>query len=111
MQNIVRFTQEMKIRAKRMQGLWKSTKGLLGKKKAEPLLISTRFGIHTFGLKFAIDVIIVDANNRIVALKKNLVKNKIFFWNPWHSTVLELPGGFIEKQKLALGQKITIEVI
>jgi len=63
------------------------------------MLFRTRFGIHTIGMKYAIDVLILDKKNKVVAIKKNLEPNKIFLWNPAFNTVLELPAGTINKTK------------
>jgi len=39
------------------------TIGLIGHDNPEPIMFYTKFGIHTFGLKFPIDVLILDKNN------------------------------------------------
>ena len=85
--------------------------GLIGKKDFQPLLIRTRFGIHTVGMRVPIDVMILDNKNKVVSFRKNLSQNKLFFWNPKYNTVIELPFGFIEKKKIAIGQRINIEFI
>lgn len=88
----------------------KKLKGLIGSQKLYPLLIRTRWGIHTFGMRCPIDVIVVDKENTIVKIKQNLKPNKIFLWNPRYTTVIELPEGTIRKQKLSLREKIKIEL-
>ena len=67
------------------------------------LIIKTRFGIHTFGLKYKIDVIILNREKKVVKLKENLEKNRIFLWNPRFHLVIELPHGSIKKSKSKLG--------
>lgn len=72
--------------------------GLLKKSNPRSLLLKTRLGIHTFGLKTVIDIIVLDRNNRVAKLA--VVKpNSIFFWNPKYNLVLELPKGAIKKSK------------
>lgn len=88
--------------------LIKKTKGLLGENNAKPLLFYTRFGIHTFGMKFPLDIIILDKNSKVVTLKENLKPWRIFLWNPKYSTVLELPAGTINKTKTVIGDLIKI---
>ena len=80
--------------------------GLLKYKKPRAILFKTRFGIHTIGMKYAIDVLILDKNNKVAAIKKNLKPNKIFLWNPKFQTVIELPSGTIEKTKTQLQDKL-----
>jgi uncharacterized membrane protein (UPF0127 family) len=76
--------------------------GLLAHKKPVAMILNTRFGIHTLFMKFAIDVLILDKTNQIVALKENLKPNDIFIWNPRYNKVLELPTGTIKQTKTQL---------
>jgi uncharacterized protein len=80
--------------------------GLLRSEKPEVLMLRTHFGIHTFRMKYAIDVIILDKNNKVAALKASLPPNRIFLWNPIHETIIEMPEGLIEKTKTEIGDKI-----
>lgn len=89
---------EITISAKKLT--WhKKFIGLIGKDKPEAIYFETRWGIHTFGLKFPIDVVILDENNKVVVVKKSLKQNSLFFWNPKYSRVLELSSGFIRMKK------------
>ena len=85
------------IEAKYLTSWREKSKGLIGEKKAFPVFFKTRFGIHTYGMKFPIDVVIVDQNMRVFLLRKNLKPNRFFFWNPIYDGVLELPVGEIKK--------------
>jgi len=77
--------------------------GLLLYKTPQFMLLKTRFGIHTFGLKYAIDVIILDKNYAVCSLKENLNPNNIYIWNPKFEHVLEIPKGIIKKNKIQIG--------
>ena len=101
----------MRIKARIARGIKEETFGLIGESKFHPLLIKTRFGIHTFFLKFPLDVVVLDKNNKIVKLRQNLAPNRIFVWNPKYGKVLELPKNTINKMKLDLGDKVNIENI
>ena len=83
--------------------------GLLGSKKAHPLYLQTRFGIHTFFMQFPIDVLILDERNSVVKLCKNLQPNRIFVWNPRFDNVVELPAGEIDKKKIKIGDTVTLQ--
>lgn len=87
--------------------LFLKIKGLLGTNQPYALLLKTRWGIHTFGMHYAIDVIILDKTNKIVNLKQNLKPNQVFVWNPKYDTVLELPEGYIREKKLKIGEKVS----
>ncbi len=75
--------------------------GLIPYNKPKPLRIKTRFGIHTFGMRYPIDVIILDKNKKVVKIKKSLHPNRVFFWNPRYDTVLELPAGTIQEKNIS----------
>lgn len=82
--------------------------GLLNPNKPRTLILKTHFGIHTFGMKTAIDILILNQQEKVVAMKKSLKSNRIFLWNPKYSTVLELPSGSIQSSQTKLGDVIHI---
>lgn len=96
---------------KKARNLKEKVQGLIGKDKPEALMIRTRFGIHTFGLKFPIDVLILSNENKVVSIKENLKPNKIFLWNPLYEKVLELPSGTIKKNKIKTHMPIDISIL
>lgn len=87
------------IEVKALNGIEK-IKGLIFSGKASPVLIKTRFGIHTFGLKFPIDVLVLDRSNKVAIIKKGLRPNRIFIWNPSYDRVIELPKGEITNLRI-----------
>lgn len=101
----------IKLSAKKATSLKDKVQGLIGEDKPIALLIKTHFGIHTFGLKFPIDVLILNDENIVVSMKKNLKPNRIFLWNPTHENVLELPEGTIEKKKIKINIPIDIHIL
>ncbi len=98
------------LKVKQLSG-WDKVSGLLFAKKAYPVLLKTRFGIHTFGMKFPIDVLALDNNLKVVKIVENLQPNRIFLWNPIYDIVIELPSGEVKKQKIKLGQRIKLKLI
>lgn len=99
------------ISVKEARNFKEKIQGLIGKDKPQALLIRTHFGIHTFGLKFPIDVLILNKENKVVAMKKNIQPKKIFFWNPIYEKVLELPLGTIEKKRIEMHMPIDISIL
>jgi uncharacterized protein len=70
-------------------------KGLLGKDKLDTgkgLLIRPCNSIHTFFMKFPIDVVFLDKENRIVALVRALLPNRMTRIYLKSVSVLELPA-------------------
>lgn len=99
------------IRVRSRNSIWGKSIGLLGYKKVQPIFFQTRFGIHTFGMRVPIDVLILDKNKGIVRLIENLKPNRLFFWPPRYNNVIELPEGTIRKLKIRDGGKIKLEFI
>ncbi len=84
------------------------TFGLIGRDTPIPFLFETRFGIHTFGVRFSIDVVVLNTNNSVVSLKKNLRPNSLYFWNPRYYKVLELPSGEINRKGIRKGDQMKL---
>ena len=80
--------------------------GLLNKNKGTALLFTTRFGIHTFFMKYPLLVLVLDIQLKVVSMKKKLKPNSFFFWNPIYSKIVELPPG---KLKVSIGDELAIE--
>jgi len=103
--------QMIRLSVKTAENLKEKVQGLIGKDKSYALMIKTRFGIHTFGLKFPIDVLILNNENKVVSIKENLKPNRIFLWNPMHKKVIELPSGTIEKKRIKMNMPIDISIL
>ena len=99
----------IKIKARKATGITEKIIGLIGQKKLFPLFLKTRWGIHTFGMKIPLDIIVLNNEYKIVRIKKNLKPKRFFFWPPIYNKVLELPLKFSQQNKLRLGQKITVD--
>lgn len=82
---------------------FQKTLGLLDKSK-ESVIFKTRFGIHTFGLKSPIDVVICDKNLKVVSAAKRLPPNRLYFWNFKYNLVIESKMDLI----VDLGDKLKI---
>lgn len=101
----------VKLFVKEAASLREKIQGLIGKEKPQAILLKTHFGIHTFGLKFSIDVLILSNDNKVVSLKRNLQPNNIFLWNPRYEKVLELPQGTIEKEQIKINMPLDISIL
>ncbi len=68
--------------------------GLIGKNKSASLYLTTRFGIHTFGMKFALTILVCDRRNNQLIIKKiktKLDKNNFYFYSIKYKHIIELP--------------------
>lgn len=75
----------------------------------EALVITRCNSIHMFFMKFAIDVIFTDKDNKVVGLVENIKPYRlspIFFQS---RCAIEAPTGVIAKSKTAVGDQIRIE--
>jgi len=81
--------------------------GLIGANPTYPVMFTTRWGIHTFGMKHPIDVLILDNDHRVVRLVKHMLPNRVYFWPITYSIVVELPSGEIGKKSITTGAQIT----
>lgn len=99
----------IRLKAVKADKFWEKCVGLIGKDDKTFLYLETRFGIHSFGMRYKIDVLILDEKNIIRKIKKGLSPNRFFFWNPSWKKVLELPDGTILKNNIKLADKIKID--
>jgi uncharacterized protein len=85
--------------------------GWIGRSKMDPeaaLWVSPCWGIHTFGMNFAVDVMFLEKNHRVVAIYKNLPINRISPFVFRAQSVLVLPVYSIEKSHTMIGDFIEI---
>lgn len=88
--------------------LAEKSKGLLKSTADAALFLKTRWGVHTFGMKFPIDCLVMDGDMKVVALREKLVPRHFFFWSPRHKNVLELPAGTLSRTDTRLGDMVEL---
>ncbi len=98
------------LKVKYLRTFMQASVGLLPAAKAYPVFFKTRFGIHTFFMKFPIDILILDKNNRVVSLKNNLKPFRILVWNPRYNEVIELPEGTINSRGIRIKDMVKLEI-
>jgi uncharacterized membrane protein (UPF0127 family) len=65
--------------------------------------------IHTFFMKFAIDLVFLD-RNLVVTKTVEKVEPFRFVWKGWRaSSVVELPEGFLAKHPVRVGDKLHVD--
>jgi uncharacterized membrane protein (UPF0127 family) len=90
--------------AKRRTGLLKHTKLDAG----EGLWIAPTEGVHTFGMKFAIDVVFLSKQKKILKIRKSMARARMSVHLLAHS-VLELPAGTCEATGTVKGETLQFE--
>jgi uncharacterized membrane protein (UPF0127 family) len=85
--------------------------GLLGKQRLDPgagLLIMPSQAIHTVAMNFAIDVVFLDRDWRVVSLRRAMLPFRMTGLHWKASCVLELPSGVIGETSTAIGDQLEI---
>jgi uncharacterized membrane protein (UPF0127 family) len=88
----------------------KRTKGLLGRKSLEPgegMWIVPCEAVHTFGMRFPIDLVYLDRKHRVKKVRSNVVPWRLSACLSAHS-ILELPSGTIEATLTQTGDLLEI---
>ncbi len=91
---------------------WSRMVGLLGQSGLEPgagLLIIPSQAIHTVAMRFAIDVVFVARNWRVVHVRPALVPYRMSGIHWKAHFVLELPVGAIAQTSTSVGDQLSIK--
>jgi len=86
-------------------------RGLLGRKalaKGEGLLLCPERSIHTFLMRFPIDVLYLDENNTVIRQTEAMPPQRPGPWVRGTHAVLELPAGTIARHGIAVGDELAI---
>jgi len=86
-------------------------KGLIGKTSlasGSGLLLKPCKAVHTFGMRFAIDIVFLDKGNRVIKIIEALKPNRMTTVYSSASTVLELAGGSAAEAHLSKGDYLEI---
>ena len=88
----------------RKRGLLKHT----GLAAGEGLWIVPTEAVHTFLMKFSIDVVFLNRKREVLKLRPNMVRRRIALCLRAHS-VVELPAGTIEATGTRVGDQLELE--
>jgi uncharacterized membrane protein (UPF0127 family) len=89
---------------------WARLQGWLGKDTPgeDGLLILPCNSVHTFFMKFPIDVVFVNFKNQVIVSSENVPPNRIIWPVKDAKGVLELPAGTVERLAIKPGDFITL---
>ena len=86
-------------------------RGLLGRSSLPPaqaLWLAPCRSIHTIGMRFPIDVVYLDRDWRVVAIRERVVPFRIT-WGGWRARgVLEFAAGEVARLQIAAGQQFEL---
>lgn len=88
--------------------------GLLGERTLQPddgLLIVPSQGVHTLGMLFPIDVVVLDDDWQVLAIRRRMPRFSMtrIFWKA--AAVLELPAGVLDATSTSVGDSLTFDRI
>ncbi|MFC4402436.1 DUF192 domain-containing protein [Gracilibacillus xinjiangensis] len=111
---LINFHTDQVIAAdvKKAYSFWRRFKGLMGTKSLPEnsgLHIKPCTSIHTFNMKYSIDIIYLNKNDEIVGIEEELERGKIGKRFPNTTSVIELPAGTIKRTSLFIGNKVAFE--
>lgn len=87
-------------------------RGLLGHRslpEGSGMLLSPCDSVHTLGMRFAIDVVYVDADQQVVRIVKHLPPFRMSFGGRRARSTLEIHSGWFDFSTLAIGMTVTFE--
>ncbi len=94
---------------------WSRLRGLMGTAAeafsgGSGLWISPSHGVHSFGMRFPIDVAYLDAGRAVVYMAHRLKPWRIAPVNMRTKSVIELPGNTLQSTGTAIGDQIEISL-
>jgi uncharacterized membrane protein (UPF0127 family) len=90
-------------------GYWTRLRGLLGRaeiREGEGMLIAPSRGVHMYGMKYPLDVLLLDRGRRVVALYQELPPGGRTKVHREASYALELPVGAIARSETEEGDTL-----
>ena len=90
--------------------LWSRARGFLFRSEpghGEGMLLSPCQGVHMLGLRFALDIVFIDEQGRVVALYPDLRPWRWTSMHPGSMHALELPVGTIDRSGTRLGDALS----
>lgn len=97
--------------ALKTETFWERSVGLLGRRRLPPgegLLIERCNSVHTFFMRFAIDVVFLNRQNDVIKIEKKMKPFRLAM-APRARSVVELPAGEAERMGIHMGCRLLWE--
>lgn len=101
--------QELGDRVAVAEWWWQRLRGLLGRPPLQPgqgLLLTPCRAIHMAGMKYPLDVVLLDREGMVVALYPGIAPGKRTRWHASARSALELPAGTLEATGTQVGNTL-----
>jgi uncharacterized protein len=108
--NVTRRT-ELGANVRVADRLWMRVRGLIGRaiSPGEGLLIVPCNGVHTFGMRYSLDVAFLDKAGRVVAVNPVMQPNRMSKIHRGAHAVLEVPAGTLAQTGTVAGDKLLLQ--
>lgn len=93
-------------------GFMQKLKGLMGRKKlnkSEGLMLFSCNSIHTCFMRFPIDVVFLNINHEVIAVKKGVRPWRMVNYVKKAYITVEMPEGTIENKKIEVGDLLIMK--
>ncbi len=85
-------------------------RGLLGRERLDEgdgLIIAPSQGVHTFGMRFPIDIVAVARDGRVVKVRSRVpARRLVMAWSAF--AIIEMAEGTIERRALVAGDRVRL---
>lgn len=98
-------------RAALAETFWSRLRGLMFRKSfggLDAVILDKCRAMHTFFMKFAIDVVCLDYSDEVSGLFESIRPGKILIFHSPTSAIVELPRGTIRKYGLCVGDNLIV---
>jgi uncharacterized membrane protein (UPF0127 family) len=88
---------------------WARARGLLGRPAIQPgegMMLTGCHGIHTWGMRYVLDVIFVDRQGHVVRTYAGLPPRRLTAWQRRAAYALEVPAGTIQATATQVGDTL-----
>jgi uncharacterized protein len=111
---VVNGTREtvLAARARLADGPWSRLRGLLGSSRladGDGMVLEPCRSVHTFFLRYPIDVVFAARDGRVVAIAEALPPWRMTSWHPTAWRAVELPAGTVASTRTARGDVLLVE--
>jgi uncharacterized protein len=99
-------------RVERARGWWERMAGLIGRRSLEPdegLWIDPCNGVHTFGMRFPIDLLVLDAEGRVLRILTRFKPGRVSMPVRGGHSVVELATGVLGRAGVSEGDRVRWE--
>ena len=108
---VISSSDHLLCRAEVAENLWTRGRGLLGRQglpEDRGLWIKSCGSVHTFLMRFPIDVVYLAADGTVVKTCSRLKPYRFSVGGRRACSVLELPAGWLHRRQVIIGQKLVV---